>query len=319
MLNYGLGTIEASEALIKDLYVDLRVKVNAWAEVTQQTPQARMGYIGQHLVSIVTGYPGGKSGARGYDLIINQQKREYGEIKTCYRVDQLGKCKKCSAVVSSLDFSCTMCGSTEIDRKDDSKWLIPVRDDSDFCKIFEPKKYFFVLFEYENISDSANSDIIASIWEVDPKTKGFCLCMTDYYFNIKGSAPFNMWPYSVKFLLTNPKLIYRSKILASGEIVTDIFPILGNAVIDELKPLTNYASSKTISTAVLKNFIRKYVPDAKVSSMRKGQLLCMVEEYRVNNHISNRDFCDMLAEEVFLPKILEHKGKIPDDIKEILF
>lgn len=27
MLNYTLGTIEASEALIKDLYIDLRAKV----------------------------------------------------------------------------------------------------------------------------------------------------------------------------------------------------------------------------------------------------------------------------------------------------
>lgn len=69
MLNYTLGTIEASEALIKDLYIDLRAKVNAWSKITQQTPQARMGYVGQHLVSVVTGYPGGKSGARGYDLV----------------------------------------------------------------------------------------------------------------------------------------------------------------------------------------------------------------------------------------------------------
>lgn len=45
MLNYTLGTIEASEALIKDLYIDLRAKVNAWSKITQQTPQARMGYI----------------------------------------------------------------------------------------------------------------------------------------------------------------------------------------------------------------------------------------------------------------------------------
>lgn len=48
MLNYTLGTIEASEALIKDLYIDLRAKVNAWSKITQQTPQARMGYVGQH-------------------------------------------------------------------------------------------------------------------------------------------------------------------------------------------------------------------------------------------------------------------------------
>lgn len=30
MLDYKLGTLEASEALIKDLYIDLRSKVNAW-------------------------------------------------------------------------------------------------------------------------------------------------------------------------------------------------------------------------------------------------------------------------------------------------
>lgn len=36
MLNYTLGTIEASEALIKDLYIDLRAKVNAWSKITQQ-------------------------------------------------------------------------------------------------------------------------------------------------------------------------------------------------------------------------------------------------------------------------------------------
>lgn len=100
MLNYTLGTIEASEALIKDLYIDLRAKVNAWSKITQQTPQARMGYVGQHLVSVVTGYPGGKSGARGYDLVIDDER--HGEIKTCYRVDQLGSCNACGAVVKNV-------------------------------------------------------------------------------------------------------------------------------------------------------------------------------------------------------------------------
>lgn len=126
MLNYTLGTIEASEALIKDLYIDLRAKVNAWSKITQQTPQARMGYVGQHLVSVVTGYPGGKSGARGYDLVIDDER--HGEIKTCYRVDQLGSCNACGAVVSSLETECAVCSSTSINRKDDSKWLIAIRN-----------------------------------------------------------------------------------------------------------------------------------------------------------------------------------------------
>ena len=81
-MDYRLGTIEASEALIKDLYINLRKKVNAWSEITKQTSQARMGYIGQHLTSIVTGYPGGKSGARGYDIIVSRNPLVYGEIKT---------------------------------------------------------------------------------------------------------------------------------------------------------------------------------------------------------------------------------------------
>lgn len=152
MLNYTLGTIEASEALIKDLYIDLRAKVNAWSKITQQTPQARMGYVGQHLVSVVTGYPGGKSGARGYDLVIDDER--HGEIKTCYRVDQLGSCNACGAVVSSLETECAVCGSTSINRKDDSKWLIAIRNNDEFAKLLDPYRYYFVLFEFESIYDN---------------------------------------------------------------------------------------------------------------------------------------------------------------------
>ena len=200
MLNYTLGTIEASEALIKDLYIDLRAKVNAWSKITQQTPQARMGYVGQHLVSVVTGYPGGKSGARGYDLVIDDER--HGEIKICYRVDQLGSCNACGAVVSSLETECAVCGSTSINRKDDSKWLIAIRNNDEFAKLLDPYRYYFVLFEFESIYDSNNNDIIASIWEVDPKSKGFAYCMIDYYLNIRSQstskAPFNMWPHMLK-------------------------------------------------------------------------------------------------------------------------
>ena len=88
-LNYKMGTLEASEQLIQDLYIDLRKRVNLWASITHQTAQARMGYVGQHLVSVVTGHLGGRSGARGKDLLLSND--EYAEIKTCYRVDQLGK------------------------------------------------------------------------------------------------------------------------------------------------------------------------------------------------------------------------------------
>ena len=73
MLNYTLGTIEASEALIKDLYIDLRAKVNAWSKITQQTPQARMGYVGQHLVS-VNGIPFVPQKLRNFPAILEHRK-----------------------------------------------------------------------------------------------------------------------------------------------------------------------------------------------------------------------------------------------------
>lgn len=151
MNQYKLGTLEASEHLIQKLYINLRNEVNFWSQITNQTPQARMGYIGQHLVSIVTGFPGGKSGARGYDLVMNDGN--YGEIKTCYRVDQLGNCGDCGTVVSSLEKECSACNSTNIIRKDDSKWLIGIQHDREFSQILSPYRYYFVLFEFEEISN----------------------------------------------------------------------------------------------------------------------------------------------------------------------
>lgn len=319
MLNYRLGTIEASEALIKDLYIDLRIKVNAWSEITQQTPQARMGYIGQHLVSVVTGYPGGKSGARGYDLIISST--EHGEIKTCYRVDQLGSCKNCSAVVSSLETVCSACGSDDINRKDDSKWLISIRNDDEFAKILAPNTYYFVLFEYENLSNTAESDIIASIWEVNPKTKGFAYCMVDYYINIRSKstskAPFNMWPHDLKFLLCEPKLIYRSKITPSGNVNTLIFPTENNSEVTKLKSPVEYYNSDTLTTNCIKSIIKKYIPSARISRKNKSELLLLLEEYIITNNISNSELCNIYCEAIYLPRITPKKDKIPDTIKAL--
>lgn len=209
---YTLGTVEASEQLISDLYIELRKKVNLWASITYQTAQARMGYVGQHLVSVVTGYPGGRSGARGKDLVFPSGK--YAEIKTCYRVDQLGKCNNCGAAVSGIEPSCPECGSTDIKRNDDLKWLVGIRHDEEFAQILEPKYYYLVLFEFTDLSSP--DTVRASIWRVDPRVPGFSYCMIDYYKNIRAAssskASFNLWPFQLKFDLMRPLLIYRSYI-----------------------------------------------------------------------------------------------------------
>ncbi len=317
MNKYCLGTIEASEQLIKDLYISLRHEINEWSKITCQTPQARMGYIGQHLVSVVTGYPGGKSGARGYDLIMGND--EYGEIKTCYRVDQLGECADCGAVVSSLEKECSVCKSQNIIRKDDSKWLIGIRHEQEFSEILDPKRYYFVLFEFEDINDINNDNIVASIWEVDPKTRGFALCMIDYYLNIreksKSKAPFNMWPHSLKFALTNPKLIYKSIIKGDGTIDTVVFPTKNNEYVDNLLSLPSYSSATTLTVNCLCDAIKQVSPDYKIKKNKK-QLLLSFEEIRKDKGISNPVLCDLLANAIYLPTIKDKTDKLPPRLLE---
>ena len=313
MNNYTLGTLEASEQLIRDLYIDLRNRVNNWSKITFQTPQARMGYIGQHLVSVVTGFPGGKSGARGYDLVMGNG--HYGEIKTCYRVDQLGSCGDCGAVVSSLEDRCSNCNSSNILRKDDSKWLIGIQHEQEFCEILDPYRYYFVLFEFEEINNQQNHNILAYIWEVDPTVKGFGYCLMHYYLNIrarsKSKAPFNMWPHQLKFALTNPNLIYKAIIKDDGNIETKIFPTFNNSYIDKLKPLQEYSKAQTITLDAAKNVLLYFNPGANTSNKNKFQVLNDIENIRVAKSISNLELCNALADAIYLPSLINQKAQIP--------
>ena len=252
--SYELGTIEASEQLIQDLYIDLRKKANHWASITYQTAQARMGYVGQHLVSVVTGYQGGRSGARGKDLIL--PNNEHAEIKTCYRVDQLGRCNDCGARVASIELLCPECGSTNLQRNDDSKWLIGIRHEEEFASILEPKYYYLVLFEFTDLNSPHT--IQSSIWRVESNAPGFSLCMIDYYKNIRSSsrsrAPFNLWPYQLKFDIMRPYLIYRSLITQNDEIETLIFPNRDESQLHCLKPLTAYSRSPNLTKEKILKF-----------------------------------------------------------------
>ncbi len=304
---YTLGTIEASEALIKDLYINLRKKVNAWSEITKQTSQARMGYIGQHLTSVVTGFPGGKSGARGYDLIISQDPLKYGEIKTCYRVDQLGLCKDCGNVVSSIEKHCSKCNSTNIKRRDDSKWLIAVKDEHALLKVLQPDVYYFVLFEMEDFSDPDNMNIVASIWEVNPKNIGFKYCMVDYYYNIKSTAPLNIWPHMIKFLLFHPKLIYRSVIKENDQIETQIFPTLNNTKFTELAELTHYSQVPNFTVDAVKNCLTELNVTFAENATKKD-LLSLLETERRSRNLSSQAITDLVAKAIYLPRISDKLG-----------
>jgi hypothetical protein len=317
---HELGTLEASEQLIKDLYIDLRRKVNLWSLITHQTPQARMGYIGQHLVSVVTGFPGGKSGARGHDLVLPDKK--YAEIKTCYRVDQLGKCCDCNTVVSSLESLCSGCQSDKLLRNDDSKWLISIRSPSEFEAILSPEYYFFVLFEYNDMASGTDNDVIASIWQVCPTSVGFAYCLIDYYLNIRSKsaskAPFNMWPHSLKFFLTNPKLIYRSTIKSTDEIVTTVHPALKNTYIDTLPNLNEFTRTRTLTADALRECLYSLYGINTKSTQDKQKLVSSLEDARATHDTENHVLCESLAQAVYLPLIKKRKNKLPESLRRQL-
>lgn len=306
---YTLGTVEASEQLLRDMYIDLRIKASRWARVTRQTPQARMGYIGQHLVSVVTGYPGTGTGARGRDLLLSQD--QYAEIKTCNRVDQLGTCGHCKAAVSSVEEECPFCGSDDIQRKKDSKWLINIRHDEEFCRILDPVYYYFVLFE----NQGDDTDVTVSIWRSNPKTKGFAYMLMDYYLNIqsasKSKAPFDFWPYQFKFYLTGPALIYRAVIRNDNEIETLIFPEKGKRYTGEMPALPAFEKATTLNKDCLKALVLQVDPGARVSRKNKRELLTILEDYRNRSGLTNAALCDFLASGVYLPRLRGVRNRIP--------
>lgn len=314
---YRLGSLEASEQLIQELYLDLRRKTRFWASITQQTAQARMGYVGQHLVSIVTGCPGGRSGARGFDLVHSDGVP--GEIKTCYRVDQLGKCRACSAGVAPDEDACPDCGSAEIERKDDSKWLISFRHDGEFSSMLEPKLYYLVLFEFVDLH---NPDTIqASIWSVDPRNPGFILAMVDYYLNIransKSKAPFNLWPYSLKFELMRANLTYRSLIYSDDRVETTVFPGRDIPVPARLSDLATHSGARVSQdkwARVWEDLRQSGAPLPPAPPTSKPVLLRQLQQARPRLGLDEAQFSDLIALQYYRELVAPHLDSLPGDV-----
>lgn len=316
-----LGDLATSEELIRDLYLDLRGRVRRWASVTKQTSQARMGYVGQHLVSVVTGYPGTRTGARGADLVLPEGRD--GEIKTCYRIDQLGKCEtkrgdgtKCGTGVGPDERVCSSCGGSKIKRKDDSKWLITLRDEKELAEVLDPAVYYLVLFEFTSLTKP--DTIQASIWSVDPLVPGFALALVDYYFNIraksKSKAAFNLWPYRLKFELMRPSLIYRSLIGADDSIKTVRFPGRDASERHALSPMDRHKRTDIEEHEWLG--IAQAL-GAAPEGIATGELARkFIQAQREDREIHDDEMCDRLARGYYGPRIAEHLEKLPEKLRE---
>ncbi len=307
----GTGTPDFAAALLTDLYVRLRRDLQRWASVTHQTPQPRMGYVGQHLVSVVTGHPGGRSGARGDDIKLPGGK--VAEIKCCYRVDQLGLCAKCGAGVASIEKVCpnAECAGTELQRKDDSKWLLSPKDEKELRELFVPVCYYLVLFEFADIQKP--DDIDVRIYELDPRCLGFALCMIDYFFNIRANstsaAPFNLWPDSPKLYMMKPRMIYWSVIKADDTIDTKVFPKRDAPILSALGKLPDYSARGTFSEAAIdavataRGVVFPKIGLPAAAGQRRKKKLELLQQQREAQKWPDEALADDFARAVFRDKV----------------
>lgn len=187
-----------------------------WSRTTKQTPNVKIGYPGQHLASLITGVEGSRTGARGHDLI------DGSEVKSCSRIDQLDKCKNCNASVARLENQCPACGSAEIQRKDDSKWLFGIRSEAELRLLTQDvDRVLIVLGDHPHFTDNDFSVLRFQAWEIwpkNPRNRHFTTLMEEYYRNIylgrkaidpnSNPAPKNFWPYSFQFYMSNPIKVF---------------------------------------------------------------------------------------------------------------
>ena len=197
---------------LSDLVLRPRRDLAKWAEVTKQTPNIRLGYPAQHLASLVTGVEGARTAARGHDL------RDRSEVKSCSRVDQLDKCNDCRAAVARIEPRCPSCGSDDVKRNKDSKWLLGVKSRQELDLLLrETPRVIFILSDYPNFNSRDWNTIqiqVFEIWPAEERQTAFAQLMTSYFENIflphieldpqKTPAPKNFWPYSFQFYMCNP-------------------------------------------------------------------------------------------------------------------
>lgn len=216
--NTTLITIANNQAQIKDFLKDLvikpRVDIHKWALITKQTPTLKIGYIGQHLTSLIVGMEGDRTGARGHDII------DGTEVKSCTKVDQVDQCKSCKGRVMRAESVCSHCGSNSILRKDDSKWLFSIKTEVELQQLTtQIERIFLLISDYPNFKNNDFSSIRFEAFEIYPQNSRmsvFSGLLTNHYFdNYKPkadanqtTAPMNFHPYKFQFYMCNPIKVF---------------------------------------------------------------------------------------------------------------
>lgn len=211
--------------LLEELVLQPRLNAIKWSAITKQTPNIKIGYPGQHLASLITGMVGERTGARGNDLV------DGSEVKSCSRIDQLDLCLDCKSPVARVEEKCSNCDSSNISRKNDSKWLFSIKNEIDLdLLLHNVKRILLVIGDYPSF-DSGNFETLRfqtyEIWPESVRNGRFSEIMTNYYNKIylahkkknssKTPAPKNFWPYQYQFYMCNPILTFSCTVLNANK------------------------------------------------------------------------------------------------------
>ncbi|MBA2749342.1 MAG: MamI family restriction endonuclease [Tatlockia sp.] len=239
--------LENIEQLLHELVLQPRINALKWSDITKQTPNIKIGYPGQHLASLITGIPGDRTGARGHDLI------DGSEVKSCSRIDQLDKCRDYKAPVARVETNCSECDSSNIERKDDSKWLFTIKSEKDLVVLTKQvERVLLIISDYPNF-EAQDYDTLRfqsfEIWTRSERHSKFKEILTNYYQNIyllnknksphTTPAPQNFWPCKYQFYLCNPILTFsctitNASLIPKIEIESYIEPHLDRSTIPSI-------------------------------------------------------------------------------------
>lgn len=217
--NSKLITIHNNKVLItnfiNEMLVNPRIITHNWSKITNQTPNLKIGYPGQHLASLILGVKGSASGARGDDI------EDGTEVKSCSKVDQSDKCNECKRNVLKTQQKCPYCGSSNIKRNFDSKWLIAIHSETELkMATQETERFLFIVTDYP---DKKNFDDIRirafEVYPKEPRGKKFVELLENYYYYIYlphidknknlTPAPKNLFPDMYPFYMCNPVKIFE--------------------------------------------------------------------------------------------------------------
>lgn len=260
---------------IEELIIKPRIDIHKWSRITKQTPSLKIGYIGQHLTSLILGMQGDRTGARGHDII------DGTEVKSCTKVDQVDKCKDCGNRVMRTEPMCSYCTSTNIARKDDSKWLFSPRTEEELKQLTEEiDRVFLLISDYPNFNINDFSSIRFEGFEIYPKAKRmetFKYLLTDYYYNNylpkreanATTAPMNFHPSSFHFYMCNPIKVYSCTI---NRIDEENPTIVINKFVKPDKDRTNLESEHLPVTLLLKSELMDFINTAPYNKIIKPLL-----------------------------------------------